>query len=300
MRFSVIIPFFNRRHLVGPVLDSVAAQSFADFEVICVDDGSTDATFAALQAHPSKPRCLRIPNAGPGAARNAASKLATGEYLAFLDSDDLWFPFSLALYDQVLSQHNAPSILTALPILFSESPPPPPDFDQPVIESFPNYLSSFDRMRWHGVTSFVIQTAAFHAVGGFANTKMNAEDADLLLKLGCAPGFVFIDAPRTFAYRNHQGNITSNPEACFKGFSHILAAAKANHYPGGKAFARERALTLSRHLRPIILDFIRTRHFAKARTLFLASLPYNFKARKFAFLAFCTLRLSLQFSDPPT
>ena len=90
---SVIIPVHNIEHHLRRCLDSVAGQTLADLEVICVDDGSTDGSPAILAEYArrdSRFQVLTQANAGPGGARNAGLKQATGEYLIFLDSDD-WF-----------------------------------------------------------------------------------------------------------------------------------------------------------------------------------------------------------------
>ncbi len=93
---SVIIPTYNRAALVGEALASVQAQSFRDFEVLVVDDGSTDATPEVLAAW-REVRVFRHPvRRGVSAARNTGVAFARGEWLAFLDSDDLWLPAKLA------------------------------------------------------------------------------------------------------------------------------------------------------------------------------------------------------------
>src|SRR5262249_5752090 len=87
--FSVIIPTFNRGALLSSTLVSIFAQRLADFEIIVVDDGSTDGTKDYLASLGRKIRFFRQPTQGPGAARNLGARHATGSYLCFLDSDDL-------------------------------------------------------------------------------------------------------------------------------------------------------------------------------------------------------------------
>src|SRR3954453_7371445 len=106
MLFSVIIPAHNRVGLIGQTLKSIWAQSFTDFEVIVVDDGSIDGTVEFLRSLKEHVTVLSQRNRGPGAARNLGASHAKGEYLAFLDSDDLWFRWTLEVYAQVIRNGN--------------------------------------------------------------------------------------------------------------------------------------------------------------------------------------------------
>ena len=93
---SVIIPTYNRADLVRQALASVKAQTYRDFEIVVVDDGGTDGTCEALSAW-REIRVLRHAHRrGVSAARNTGIDAARGEWLAFLDSDDLWLPDKLA------------------------------------------------------------------------------------------------------------------------------------------------------------------------------------------------------------
>lgn len=94
-RVSVVIPTYNRARLICETLDSVLAQTYRDFEIIVVDDGSTDGTQEVVSRYGPSLRYLRQENAGPAAARNAGIRASGGEYVAFLDSDDLWLPRKL-------------------------------------------------------------------------------------------------------------------------------------------------------------------------------------------------------------
>lgn len=97
VQVSAIIPTFNRAACVGEAIESVLAQTFPNYEVIVVDDGSTDDTAAVLAKFGERIRVLRQENRGVSEARNAGLRAARGEWVAFLDSDDLWIPEKLAV-----------------------------------------------------------------------------------------------------------------------------------------------------------------------------------------------------------
>src|SRR4030042_1653484 len=105
MKVSVIIPVYNRAELIAQAVESVLRQSFSDFELLVVDDGSSDGTWEALQRCGPRIRALPQEHRGASAARNLGIQTAAGEYLAFLDSDDLWQPQKLARQVQYLDQH---------------------------------------------------------------------------------------------------------------------------------------------------------------------------------------------------
>ncbi|MBU4233654.1 MAG: glycosyltransferase family 2 protein [Proteobacteria bacterium] len=106
---SVIIPTYNRADLVRQALASVKAQTYRDFEIVVVDDGGTDGTYEVLSADRDL-RVLRHPRRrGVAAARNLGVAAARGEWLAFLDSDDLWLPDKLAR--QILLLEAQPELL---------------------------------------------------------------------------------------------------------------------------------------------------------------------------------------------
>jgi glycosyltransferase involved in cell wall biosynthesis len=91
-RASVIIPAYNAAATIAGTVDSVLGQSLQDFEIICVDDGSTDRTRAIVEGYGGRVRLVEQANSGPAAARNNGARHSSSEYLAFLDADDVWAP----------------------------------------------------------------------------------------------------------------------------------------------------------------------------------------------------------------
>jgi glycosyltransferase involved in cell wall biosynthesis len=108
-RFSVIVPVYNRAATVLPTLESVRGQTFTDFDCIVVDDGSKDGEeLRAVVESLADPRFryVRRENGGGGAARNTGIDEATGEFVAFLDSDDCWLPKKLHVQSELLEQFS--------------------------------------------------------------------------------------------------------------------------------------------------------------------------------------------------
>ena len=107
---SVIIPTFNRAASVSRAIDSVLGQTYPRVEVIVVDDGSTDDTRERLSAYDHRVQYVYEENAGPAAARNRGAALATGELIAFLDSDDVILPAKLEKQVAYLNTHQGVDI----------------------------------------------------------------------------------------------------------------------------------------------------------------------------------------------
>lgn len=121
---SVVIPAYNTAAYIAEALDSVFAQTYKDFEVIVINDGSpdTEALEKALQPYLDRIVYIRQENHGPSAARNAGIRCAQGEFVAFLDSDDAWFPCYLCEQLKFLSNSPKATMVYSDAMLFGESP----------------------------------------------------------------------------------------------------------------------------------------------------------------------------------
>ncbi len=102
---SVIIPTYNRAEYVTQAIDSVLAQTYTDYEIIVVDDGSTDKTREVLEPYMDKIAYIYQENTGVSAARNRGIKAAKGDWVAFLDSDDEWLPGKLTVQIRAVERH---------------------------------------------------------------------------------------------------------------------------------------------------------------------------------------------------
>jgi glycosyltransferase involved in cell wall biosynthesis len=231
--FSVVIPTRNRRSLLARALRSVRTQSCAPLEVIVVDDGSTDDTLAFL-ATQADVQVARSAGDGPGAARNAGAGLAAGEYLAFLDSDDLWFPWTLAAMADAIEAHGRPAYLAGSFKQFTDEQELAGETRAITqTRAFENYFSTWPAQLVFGAGMIAVRRDVFLACGGFSSQAINLEDHDLSLKLGLAPGFVQIDRPVTIGWWQHPGGVTRDIHKSAKGCAQVVSTENRGGYTGG-------------------------------------------------------------------
>ncbi len=182
-RVSVIIPVYNDAGTVARAIDSVLAQTFTDYEIICVDDGSTDESRGVLAGYGERIRVVEQSNLRTSAARNRGASLARGEYLAFLDADDSWLPAKLEL--SVAALDESPDCV----MVYSDMA----TYDdagrkaQSIVEAVTAHAPSMDEMLkrlWPVFPSAVVaRRAAFEQVGGFCEELFAFEDVHLFLRL---------------------------------------------------------------------------------------------------------------------
>jgi GT2 family glycosyltransferase len=292
--FSVVIPSYNRGSFIAATLESVFAQEFQDYEVIVVDDGSTDDTTQRLEPFSHKLILLHQSNQGPGAARNLGVRHATGEYIAFLDSDDLWFPWTLATYAQIIGEKNLPTLIAGTLAYFQNEAQPRELENGPLaLECFADYFAASQRGLYCGSGQMVVRRHSVLDVGGFLETKTNAEDHDLVMRLGTAPGFINVTAPALIAYRQHTAAVTRDLSKTFTGVMNLLQMEQTGRYPGGKQRRGDRRRILAQHVRPLTLELLRQKEFQKAWTLYRQTFVWNLALRRFRYLAGFFFRAAL-------
>lgn len=195
-QISVIVPVYNGASTIRATLESVLAQSFTDFELLVVDDGSTDETVAVVKGliearQDDRLRLYSFENAGQGESRNRGAALATGAFLSFIDADDLWTTDKLAAQWQALQDNP----------------------EAAVAYSWTDHIDEGDRFFRNGphltfsgnvypkliVSDFVgsgsnvlVRREAYEAVGGFEPSLTPAEDWDLWVRLAAKYPFVVV------------------------------------------------------------------------------------------------------------
>jgi glycosyltransferase involved in cell wall biosynthesis len=188
---SVIIPTFNRWPLVGAAIKSVLAQSYGDFELIVVDDGSTDDTAEQLAQWGSRLLILKQPNRGVSAARNLAVRHARGRYLAFLDSDDLWLPNKLAIQVAFMEQHPSAQICQTEETWIRNAVKvnPKAKHRKPSGDIF---IASLE-LCLVSPSAAMLTRELFEQVGGFDESLPVCEDYDLWLRIALDHSVALID-----------------------------------------------------------------------------------------------------------
>jgi glycosyltransferase involved in cell wall biosynthesis len=233
--FSVVIAAHNAARTLPATIRSVLAQTRSDFEIIVVDDGSSDGTEAALRATTDDTRIvyLRQENLGPAAARNAGIEQSRGELVCLLDSDDLWLPSYLEGMFGALARDPAAALaytdawrfddetqrVYRRTIMATQHPPVPPPAD-------PQALLRELLERNFVYTSATIRRSTLRAVGGF-RTLTRSEDYELWLRVA-ASGRHFARSEHVLAvYRDRPGSRIHDPRAMLQGrqeiYRHVLA-----------------------------------------------------------------------------
>ncbi len=254
---SVVIPTFNRAHYLAGTLASVFLQDYQDWELIVVDDGSTDGTPELLKTYGSRIRIVRQSNRGSGAARNAGIAVAKGTYVSFLDSDDRWFPWSLRVIHEMIRNHNNPALVAGFIREFRDEAELANVMLEPLrAEVFDDYLSACHHGYYVGSGAATIRRDVLIKSGGFTDRRLNGEDHDLILKMGTAAGFVQILAPATLGWRRHSASATAHVGNTAAGARLLVEHEQAGVYPGGRARARDRRSIITQHTRPASLQLL--------------------------------------------
>ncbi len=218
---SVIIPTYNRAGHILHALDSVFAQTYKNYEIIIVDDGSNDETETVLKSYRNRLKYVYQTNAGPAAARNHGVKLAHGDWIAFLDSDDMWLPEKLekqlgeclrlnadfGFHDLTFKNYITGNHVESWNIHISESS------GLPILETglIPDLYS---RLLFTGhlflTTTFIAKREVFFSVRGFKEELRTSEDIEFFLNLAPRYNAAYIrDVLGIYDQEQSQGRINN-------------------------------------------------------------------------------------------
>lgn len=201
---SVIVPAYNSAATLARALDSILAQTFTDYEIVVVDDGSTDDLATAAMPYAGRMKLIRQENKGAAAARNTGAKAARGSLLAFLDADDFWHARKLELQVAAFAARSDVVLCWTRGRRFVPQVDQPPQLSDVPQQVAPEYSADFASLflaPYLGTPGVVIRKQRFEELDGFREDLKSAEDVDLWLRAAyervtaCVPAPLFYVVP---------------------------------------------------------------------------------------------------------
>ena len=209
-RFSIVIPTFNHAGMIGGAIESALAQSYQDFEVVVVDDGSTDATPQILAAQRDRRvRAVRQANCGEAAARNRGLSEARGEYVVWLDSDDLLLPGTLALYARQIDAGSAADIMYGHLVLIDKEGRATSQVRYEDLSTVPIFPNLFLRNRLPNPGT-AVRRGLFNSVGLYDTQLESSPDYDFWIRAAAAGARFRCVNEFVCRYRWYGGNISAD------------------------------------------------------------------------------------------
>jgi glycosyltransferase involved in cell wall biosynthesis len=205
---SVIIPTYNRGWIIKEAIDSVLAQEFKDFELIVLDDGSTDNTLEILNSFQHDIKVLRQRNQGVSAARNRGIAEASGRFIAFLDSDDLWLPQKLFRQVEFFKKNPDAQICQTEETWIRKGVRvnPKKRHKKPEGMIFEPSLA----LCLVSPSAVMMRRSLFEKVGGFDETLPACEDYDLWLRISCRYPVYLIETPLIIKRGGHHDQLSAS------------------------------------------------------------------------------------------
>ncbi|MCG8683681.1 MAG: glycosyltransferase, partial [Desulfobacterales bacterium] len=206
---SIVIPTYNRAWAIQEAIDSVLSQDYPDYELIIVDDGSTDNTRQVLSAYADKITLIRQSNRGVSAARNRGIAAASGSLIAFLDSDDRWMPTKLSRQVDFFNRHPEALICQTEEIWIRKGRRVNPKnrHKKPSGDIFEPSL----RLCLVSPSAVMMRRRLFDLVGDFDPNMPACEDYDLWLRVGCRYPVYLIDTPLIIKHGGHSDQLSRMP-----------------------------------------------------------------------------------------
>ncbi len=195
MKFSVVISVFNKEKYIGETLKSVLAQTYTDFEIVILNDGSTDKSETEiLKFQDSRIRYFSQENQGAAAARNAAIKLAQYENIALLDADDYWYPYYLEEQNRLLNQYPDEAVFATAAEIIRNGKTFKNTYSIQTIGKDSTVVDYFEASQLDSIlhsSSTVIKRKVFDKVGWYDPQIVSGEDTDLYVRIGLHYKIVF-------------------------------------------------------------------------------------------------------------
>ena len=258
-------------------------QGFQDYELVLVDDASTDGSADVIREYSDRATVvLREQNGGEMAARNSAMEAARGEYVCFLDSDDLWFPWTLQTFAEAIKRHNRPTVISGNVLDFHDQSQVDVVQNEPYSDSVTSCYFTGDRCT--AAMCAAISRAAIEEVGRFLELRKNGLDSELMFRIGDRPGLVQIESPVTIAYRQHGGNIMGNTPLSYLGAKQWIDSEFEGKYPGGAALRETACVTSRCALRAFSVQCISDGYYREAIDLYRGTFNWNLELRRWVYL----------------
>jgi len=210
-KVSVVIPAYNSANFIADAIDSVLAQTFMDFEIIVIDDGSSDNIDEVIASYDIPIVFIKQSNGGAAVARNAGMRKASGDYIAILDADDIWFPTKLEKQIDFLETEK--DIGTLFCDGFRWVPPAPPlegELLSVLRGELPSYppLDLLFKIHLILTSSVVFRRCLVDYVGYMDKSLKYGEDYEYFLRLAAQKPVAYINQP-LMAYRLCANNTSS-------------------------------------------------------------------------------------------
>jgi GT2 family glycosyltransferase len=219
---SVVIPAYNVAQFIGETLASVFNQTFSDYEVIVINDGSPDTTEleAVLAPYMNRIKYLKQENRGLSGARNAGVRAARGAFIALLDSDDAWQPEYLATQIELMRRDETIDVLYCDAHIFGEGVPANLKFTDGSPSAGEVSFESLVRQECNVMVSVTARRATLINVGLFDESLRSSEDFDMWLRIAKAGGRIAYHRQPLVRYRRRPGSLSADSVWMYQ---HILA-----------------------------------------------------------------------------
>jgi len=209
---TIVVPAYNSAHYISQTLDSIKAQTFRDYEVIVVNDGSEDRVELerTIESHPLPVIYLSQENKGVSAARNAAIKIARGEFYAQIDADDQWLPNYLEVQLGILKSEPGVTLVYPNAKIIGEHADGGLEFMDISPSAGEVNFESLVRQQCVVMTSVTARMAAIRETGMFDEELRSCEDFDLWLRLAKNGGRIVYHRQPLALYRRHPKSLSSD------------------------------------------------------------------------------------------